>query len=81
MSQADRHARQRELAAQQAAAALRQRQALAPKPMAVYVAMALATLDGGIAWREISHSAIACDGAGRARAGVFDWGRAKVRLK
>ena len=81
MSQADRHARQQEQLAQQAAAMLRQRQALAPKPLAVYVAMALATLDGGVAWRECSHSTIALDGAARARAGVFDWGHAKVRLK
>lgn len=73
MGQAERHARQRDAAGQQAAELLRQRQALAPKPMAVYVAMALATLDGGVAWREISHSTIACNAAARARAGVFVW--------
>lgn len=50
MSQAERHARQQEFAAQAAAEMLRQRQALKPKAMAVYVRLAL----GGR--REAMHS-------------------------
>jgi hypothetical protein len=42
VSQAERHAKQQELAAQQAAAVLRQRQALRPRMLAVLVHMAYA---------------------------------------
>lgn len=41
MSQAERHAKQAQQAAQRAAEEMRMRKALAPKPVAVYVRMAL----------------------------------------
>lgn len=44
MSQAERHAKQAQQAAQRAAEQMQLRRALAPKPLAVYVRMALRTL-------------------------------------
>lgn len=63
MSQAERHAKQQDAIAEQAAAALRHRQALAPKRIAVLVAGAF----GFHPWRELSHSRIAYDGYLRAQ--------------
>lgn len=60
MSQAERRARQQEQAGQQAAALLRQRQALAPKPIAVLVAAAYGYFLP--LWRTTEHSRIALDG-------------------
>lgn len=47
MSQALRRAKQAERQGKQIAQAMQQRQALAPKPMAVYVRMALRAYYGG----------------------------------
>jgi hypothetical protein len=79
VSQAERRERQAQAAADQAAAMLRQRQALTPKRIPVLVSVALASLDGGIAWREISHSTLAYTGYLRAQrmpygvSGVVQW--------
>lgn len=51
MSQLERHAKQQALAAEEAAAYLRQRQALAPKPIAVLVVAAFGYFPQ--AWRSL----------------------------
>lgn len=64
MSQDERHAKQRDNLAQQAAEHLRQQQALRPRPLSVYVAAAFGYMLP--TWRTLDYSVGAAEAYGRA---------------